>query len=114
MEYPVDLVKLLTNLPASFSFIASIVILVLGLWLKVKKTDYEGKKSESDIQVARVESLMRQINLLSEELDKTRNQLADLHRQNLELMLQLREANKRIGQLEIALEKASVGIQNDI
>lgn len=103
MELALNLGNTLQHLPASLSFIASLGILILGVWLKIKKTDVEEKKNESDIQIAQVESLMQQIKLLSDELDRTRKQLSDLHLQNLELMEQLREANKRIGELERAL-----------
>lgn len=103
MELALDLGNTLQHLPASLSFIVSLGILILGVWLKIKKTDVEEKKNQSDIQIAQVESLMQQIKLLSDELDRTRKQLSDLHIQNLELMEQLREANKRIGELERAL-----------
>ena len=103
MELALDLGNILQHLPASLSFIVSLGILILGVWLKIKKTDVEEKKNQSDIQIAQVESLMQQIKLLSDELDRTRKQLSDLHIQNLELMEQLREANKRIGELERAL-----------
>lgn len=103
MEQIFDLGKTLQRLPASLSFITSLGILILGVWLKIKKADAEEKKNESDIQIAQVESLMQQIKLLSDELDRTRKQLSDLHLQNLELMEQLREANKRISELERAL-----------
>ncbi len=106
MELALDLGNTLQHLPASLSFIVSLGILILGVWLKIKKTDVEEKKNQSDIQIAQVESLMQQIKLLSDELDRTRKQLSDLHIQNLELMEQLREANKRIDELERALAQA--------
>ena len=107
MDRTFDLGNTLQHLPASLSFIVSLGILILGVWLKIKKTDAEEKKNESDIQIAQVESLMQQIKLLSDELDRTRKQLSDLHLQNLELMGQLREANKRISELERALAHTS-------
>ena len=103
MELTLDIGSTLQHLPTTASLVASFVILILGLWLKIKKSDVEEKKNESDIQIAQVDSLMQQIKLLSDELDRTRKQLTDLHLQNLELMEQLREANKRIGELERAL-----------
>lgn len=107
MELTLDIGNTLQHLPTSLSFIASLGILTLGLWLKIKKSDVEEKKSESEIQIAQVESLMQQIKLLSDELDRTRKQLTELHLQNLELMEQLREANRRIGELELVLERRS-------
>jgi predicted nucleic acid-binding Zn-ribbon protein len=47
---------------------------------------------------------MAQIELLSDELEKTRQQLTELHNQNIELMKQLREANHRISELEMLLD----------
>lgn len=102
MELTLDVGSTIQHLPTT-GLVASFVILFLTLWLKIKKTDVEEKKSESEIQLALVENLMQQIKLLSDELDRTRKQLTDLHLQNLELMRQLRKANRRIGELERAL-----------
>ena len=107
MDFTIDIVKMISNFPASINLSLSLLILAIILWLKIKKAIIEEKKSENDIQIAQIESLMQEIKLLSDELDKTRKQLSDLHLQNLELMEQLREANKRISELELALDLVS-------
>lgn len=104
MEF-LDIPKKFSEFPVSLNLFLSLIVLAVSLWLAVKKTDVLGKKSENEIQVARVESLMQQIRLLSDELDKTRNQLSFFHKENIELMNQLREANKRISDLETAMKK---------
>ena len=50
---------------------------------------------------------MEQIEMLSDELSKTREQLTNLHEQNINLMAELRNANRRIGELEVLIEKRS-------
>ncbi len=107
MELTLDIGNTLQHLPTSISLVASVGALFFGVWLKTKKINVEDKVSSSNIQVMQVESLMKQINLLSDELDKTRQQLTDLHLQNVQLMAQLREANKRIGELEASLNKVT-------
>lgn len=103
MELSVSAGNVLEHLPSSLSIIGSIVFLGIGVWLKFRHSSVEVRKTDSEVHLAQVESLLNQVKMLSEELNLTRMQMADLHRQNLELMGQLREANKRIAELEVFL-----------
>jgi hypothetical protein len=47
---------------------------------------------------------LEQVAFLSEELTKARKQLAEIHEQNIKLMEEVRESNKRIQELERMLE----------
>lgn len=100
MDFKLDIEKILQQLHPITSVVLSMILLMLGVWLKLRKTDLDIKKNKNEIQVAQIESMMQHIKLLSDELDRTRKQLTDLHDQNIELMVQLREANKRIQELE--------------
>jgi K+/H+ antiporter YhaU regulatory subunit KhtT len=93
------------NLPASASILVSVVAILVAFVLQRKKINIEEKTSISSTQQQQIQTLMNQITFLSEELEKTREQLTDLHNQNIELMTQLREANRRIGELEALLDK---------
>lgn len=105
MEVIAALISLLQNIPipSVVSAFLGVVTIAVGLVLYHKKTDIESKTATSAIQRVQVESLMAQIELLSEELDKTRHQINELHTQNLSLMQQLRESNQRISELEASL-----------
>ena len=109
MEITLSIADILQNLierlPAAASLFLSLCVVAFGFWLKFKKSGTDNKVSENNIQIAQVESLMKQINLLSSELDRTRKQLTELHEQNIELMSELREANRRISELEFTLEQ---------
>lgn len=105
MELIKELFTLFAHLPTAISIFMSGIALVLVWWMNHRKVDIEEKTSSSSIHERQMQSLMKQIELLSEELEKTRQQLNDLHQQNIELMTQLREANRRIGELETMLDK---------
>jgi peptidoglycan hydrolase CwlO-like protein len=98
---------LLKSLPTSIAIGLSLLSIGIASWLKYKKFDVEEKTSMSSIHTKQVESLMEQIEMLSDELSKTREQLTSLHEQNISLMQELRNANRRIGELEILIEKRS-------
>lgn len=105
MEIIASFLSLAKNLPASASFVISFVAIAIAFFLQSKKINIEETTSISSTQQKQIDSLMSQIKLLSEELEKTRQQLSELHNQNIELMKQLREANHRIGELEMMLDK---------
>lgn len=106
MDLSVDLGTLLSNIPSSLSLIVTLSMLVFGFWIKNKTADSEEKNTNRAIQTKQVESLIQQIQLLSDELDKTRKQLSELHGQNIDLMGKLRDANRRISDLESTLSRA--------
>jgi K+/H+ antiporter YhaU regulatory subunit KhtT len=95
------------NLPTSISVTLSLFAIGIAAYLKFKQVDVDEKTSLSSIHAKQVESLMEQIELLSDELAKTREQLTNLHEQNISLMEELRNANRRIGELEILIDKRS-------
>lgn len=103
MELSLNAGSILDNLPPVLSVVGSVLFLAVGVWLRWRKTHVDERRTESDVHLAQVESLMNQVRMLSEELIQTRVQMNELHTQNLELMGQLREANKRIAELEILL-----------
>lgn len=105
MEMTISLDQLLSNTPALISGISSILAIVFATWLKMRNVDIEAKTSAGSFQVKQIETLMSQIVLLSDELTKTRNQLTEMHEQNITLMEELRSANHRIGELETLLSK---------
>lgn len=107
MELTIAVDTLLTNAPTTISVTVAVLSAIYAGYLKYRKVDIEDKTSVSSIQSNQVKSLMDQITLLSDELVKTRTQLTELHEQNIHLMEELREANRRIGELEDAINKKS-------
>ena len=105
MEIISSLFGLVKNLPAAASLLLSLLAIGIAAFLQHRKINIEETTSLSNTQQKQIDSLMSQITLLSEELGKTREQLSSLHNQNIELMVQLREANRRIGELEALLDK---------
>lgn len=103
MEISLNAGSILDNLPPLLSLATSVAFLAVGIWLKMRKTHVDERKTESDVHLAQIESLMSQVRMLSEELNHTRVQMSELHDQNLALMSQLREANMRIAELEVLL-----------
>lgn len=102
MEVAFQFIK---NLPPTASLFLSLLAIGIAFYLQKSKINIEKKTSITNAQQKQIDSLMQQITLLSDELGKTREQLSDLHNQNVELMTQLREANRRIGELETLLAK---------
>jgi len=99
------ILTILEKLPTSYTLTVTLLAIIATLWIKYKKVVSEEKETDNSIRNVQVESLVQQITLLSSELEKTRTQLKELHDQNLELMTELRNANKRIGELEVALDR---------
>lgn len=95
------------KIPTTISVIISFLALFLAFMLNRRKVDIEEKTSINSATARQVDSLMAQIVLLSNELERTREQLSALHEQNIELMVELRAANRRIGELE-----QIIGIKN--
>lgn len=105
MELVTALLGLLQNLPIAISAGISIFAVIIVAYLHYRKVSIEDRNTSSTIQEQQIKSLMEQIKLLSDELMQARTQLHDIHNQNIKLMEQLRDANKRIGELEILLSK---------
>lgn len=101
-----DVVLQLINgeLPIAISALLSAAAIVLVFILNRRKVDIEENTSLSTATARQVDSLMAQIVLLSNELERTREQLSALHIQNIELMTELRAANRRIGELELLID----------
>ena len=83
------------------SVIMGIISLAIGAYVFNRKTNLEEYTSRNLIHIDQTKSLLQQIEFLSEELTKARDQLTEIHRQNVELMEKLRQANKRIQDLEL-------------
>ena len=81
--------------------IMGIISLAIGAYVFSRKTNLEEYTSRNLIHIDQTKSLLQQIEFLSEELTKARDQLTEIHRQNVELMEKLRQANKRIQDLEL-------------
>jgi TolA-binding protein len=99
------LIALFNNLGNSsgFSLIISAISLIIGGWLFFRKTNIDHFTSVGSLQQKQIKSLLDQIDFLSNELVKARSQLAEIHDQNIQLMEQIRESNKRIQELEIII-----------
>ena len=70
-----------------------------------KKTNIEEVTSVGTLQHQQIDGLMGQVRFLSEELTKAREQLTEIHVQNIKLMQQVRESNLRIQELEDLVNK---------
>jgi septal ring factor EnvC (AmiA/AmiB activator) len=86
------------------SFLVSVSTLAFGAWLYFRKTNIEEITSIGTLQQKQITSLLEQIQFLAEELSKARNQIAEIHEQNVHLMQQVRESNHRIQELERLLD----------
>ncbi len=87
------------------SLTLSVVALVSGIVLYFKKTKIEEYTSVGTLQHQQIDSLMAQVKLLSDELTKAREQLTEIHEQNMKLMVQVRDSNNRIQELEELLSR---------
>lgn len=99
------LITIFNNMSSSggVSFLISLIALILGGWLYFRKTNIDQVTSVGSLQQKQISSLLEQIEFLSTELAKARSQLAEIHEQNIHLMEQIRESNKRIQELEVLL-----------
>lgn len=109
--------KLLEGLPQSVSTLVIVLLVLIGVRWKEKKTNVEVRKVDDDIRGQQISGLMAQIKVLTEQIKtltedishyqvqigELRDQLDDQYRQNIQLTTQLKEANKRISELEISL-----------
>lgn len=84
--------------------IISLTALLIGGWLFFRKTNIQEVTSIGDLQQKQISSLLTQIEFLSEELSKARQQLAEIHEQNVNLMQQVRDSNHRMQELERLIE----------
>lgn len=94
---------LLTNVdfPETISVGLAILALIVAVYLFTKKSGIEEITSNNAIQTIQVKTLLDQVHFLSDELDKARRQLDEIHQQNIHLMEQLRESNRKIQELEL-------------
>lgn len=109
--------KLLEGLPQSVSTLVIVLLVLIGVRWKEKKTNVEVRKVDDDIRGQQISGLMAQIKVLTDQIKtltediahyqvqigELRDQLDDQYRQNIQLTMQLKEANKRISELEISL-----------
>lgn len=109
--------KLLEGLPQSVSTLVIVLLVLIGVRWKEKKTNVEVRKVDDDIRGQQISGLMAQIKVLTDQIKtltediahyqvqigELRSQLDDQYRQNIQLTTQLKEANKRISELEISL-----------
>ena len=109
--------KLLEGLPQSVSTLVIMLLVLIGVRWKEKKTNVEVRKVDDDIRGQQISGLMAQIKVLTDQIKtltediahyqvqigELRSQLDDQYRQNIQLTTQLKEANKRISELEISL-----------
>ena len=109
MELAVMILKLVKDLPTAVSIALSGLAIVIVGWAHFRKVDMAAKTSTSSIENQQIETLMKQIKLLIDELTQARHQLAEIHNQNIHLMEQLRSANQRISELEITVANSKRG-----
>ncbi len=85
---------------SALSAVIALATLIFGGYLYFRKTNIAEVTSVGTLQQQQITSLLAQIEFLSTELAKARTQLAEIHEQNIHLMEQVRESNKRIQELE--------------
>ena len=95
----------LGGLPSFVAGSISVDILLFGGILFAKKTNIEEVTSVGTLQHQQIDGVMGQVRFLSEELMKAREQLTEIHVQNIKLMQQVRESNLRIQELEDLVNK---------
>jgi predicted nuclease with TOPRIM domain len=104
--------SLLSNIPAKISVAISLLAVGLTWYLNYKKVVVDDKNNFNIIQQQQVVGLMSQIELLSRELQQAREQMANIHSQNIQLMEQLRLSNRRISELEMILDRYKDGFKS--
>lgn len=99
------LTTVLTNITLSSPVAAVLAAcaLLATAYLQWKKVKIEETHSYATSHNETMELLMKQINVLGEQLESTREQLNELHDRNIDLMNRLREANSKIAELELIL-----------
>lgn len=103
MEIIPILVNLTSQVNGAVGLIISLFAIVVVAWAGYKKVDVDERTSNSMVHERQIDSLINQIDLLSKELTLARNQLTEIHEQNINLMSHLRLANHRITELEVML-----------
>lgn len=107
-----EILSLLVNsLPATITIGLSLAAFFIVGFLYYRKIDVEEKTSFNNIQNSRIDSLMKQIELLSNELEDTRKLVTELHTQNISLMNDLREAKLQINNLEMVIANSSQAVK---
>ncbi len=101
------LIALIPNLPAGISTLIAVSFILIGAYIYIKRVDIDSKVSTSSIELKRIDSLMSQIDSLTNALSITRDELQNLHSQNMELIRELRGANLRISELETIIRQIS-------
>jgi len=103
------LYRLFSELPTSVSVAFSAISALLAGWMYFKRVNIEERTSTTNIQKMQVTSLIEQIEMLSADLTLARQQIRQLHDQNMQLMIDLRAANQRIAAMEAALDRRKFG-----
>ena len=106
MELMEILMVLIQNVPTTISMVLSVFAISMAIYLNGKKIKNESRSTEIDVHEKQVKLLLSQVEILSKDLATARDQLNIIHNQNIELMKQLRDANARIGELEILLSQS--------
>jgi Tfp pilus assembly protein PilO len=91
------------SIPTFYTVVFAAFALIVTGYLQYKKVDILEKTGASTAHKELMEVLLAQIEMLSQQLDHTREQLNELHDRNIMLMGQLREANFKIADLEHTL-----------
>jgi hypothetical protein len=105
-DFFLELLKII-GLGTSEMISAIIAFGVLGIagYLFIRKTSIEEVTSAGALHTQQIDSLIKQVTLLSEELTLARAQLKEIHDQNVLLMQQVRDSTKRIQELEDLLSR---------
>jgi septal ring factor EnvC (AmiA/AmiB activator) len=106
VEYLNILLAIINSGPGTIA--GSIALVAVGfagaLYMSSKNVDAVTTYSKATRE--QISSLNEQIKTLSEELTQARISISALHKQNVELMIEVRSANKKIAELEDMLTKA--------
>jgi hypothetical protein len=94
----------LAESPGILPVIISVAVLLFGAFIFIRKTAIEENTSAGALHSQQIETLMAQVKMLSDELTLARQQLHDIHAQNMDLMKHVRVSNLRIQELELMIQ----------
>lgn len=83
------------------------LFVLTAIYVHVKKVKTEEEKQHVANQDRQIKTLLEQVGFLSEELQKARSELHEIHEQNMRLLQEIAAANIKIKELESLIEKLS-------
>lgn len=87
------------------STIVSLLALLVGAYVFLRKTNLESKTSLGTLQERQMTGLYNQVHKLTKELVEARNELSHIHAQNMKLLEEVSMASIRIKELETMVQQ---------